>query len=125
MTFLKSMTPAQFHERFATHENCLQFLSELKWKAGFRCRKCGNENFCQGRTLHSKRCTRCKHDESATAHTPFHGCHLHLPDAFLLAYEICNQPDISSHALSRKFSTRQMTCWKLKRKIVLCMEGQT
>lgn len=123
MTMFKNLTPEQFHTRFATRENCLLYLSERKWKEGYRCRKCGNGNYCQGRSPFSRRCTRCKHDESATAHTPFHGCHLSLPDAFLLAFVVCNQPDISTHALSRKFSTRQMTCWKMKKKIALCIEG--
>ncbi|MCK4287884.1 MAG: transposase [Bacteroidales bacterium] len=62
----------QFDLKFSDENKCLQYLADLKWKDGFVCRKCGHTNFCKGKTPFSRRCTKCKHDESATSHTVFH-----------------------------------------------------
>ncbi len=114
--------PLEFENMFSTDEDCLRFLAEEKWKDGYVCKKCGHTNFCSGKTPFSRRCTRCKHDESATAHTIFHRCKIQLTEAFHLAYAVCSTPKISSWELSRKLEKRQMTCWKLKKKITECIE---
>lgn len=111
----------ELSECFPTEESCLQFLADYKWKDGFICRKCGHDNFCKGKKPHSRRCTRCKAEESATAHTVFHKCKIPLADAFRLAQLVCSNPEISSYEISRIFDKRQMTCWKFKTKITECL----
>jgi hypothetical protein len=76
----------------------------------------------QAKKPYSRRCTRCKHEESATAHTIFHGCHLPISEAMEIAYTVCGDPNVSSYELSRKLERRQMTCWKFKKKILECIE---
>lgn len=107
---------------FTSDEECLHLIAEEKWKDGFTCRKCGNRNFCKGKTPYSRRCTRCKYEESATSHTIFHRCHIPLKEAFRVIYLVCNNPGISTYELSRKIDIRQMTCWKLKSKLMQCIE---
>jgi len=107
---------------FDSEEACLKLIADQKWTEGYTCRKCGNGNFCKGKTLYSRRCTRCKHEESATAHTIFHRCHIPLIEAFRIIYLVCNEPGISTYELSRKIDLRQMTCWKLKSKLMQCLE---
>ncbi len=107
---------------FQNADQCLELLAAEKWKDGYICRKCGNTNYCFGKTLHSRRCTRCKHDESATANTIFHRCKIPLNEAFKIAYIVCNQPDISTYDLSRMLKIRQMTCWKFKKRISECLD---
>lgn len=125
MKFIKINFP-EFEDKFSTNEKCLEFLANEKWKEGYICRKCGNTNFCKGKTSFSRRCTKCKHDESATAHTMFHRCKIPLNEAFKLAYEVCNLPDITVSKLSETIDRRHMTCWKLKKKIMECLkENQT
>jgi len=121
-SLINHLKPLEFEMAFSTDEKCLEFLANEKWKDGFVCRKCGHTNYCKGKTPFSRRCTRCKHDESATAHTIFHRCKIPLADAFELAYSVCRNPAISSYDLSRKLETRQMTCWKFKKKITECIE---
>jgi len=116
---------SKFSVSFKDDLRCLELLSREKWKNGYECRKCGNTNYCQGKTPYSRRCTRCKHDESASAHTIFHRCKIPLHDAFRIAYEVCCSPDISSYELSRMLDTRQMTCWKFKKKISECVEKKS
>lgn len=118
----RSMDMKVFDGSFSSPEECLRFLAEAKWKDGFVCRSCGHTNYCDGKTLHSRRCTRCKKEESATAHTIFHRCKIDLPDAFRITFLVCNKQEISSHELSRQLDLRQMTCWKFKKKISECIE---
>lgn len=112
----------EFENQFSTDEQCLKFLANEKWKDGYTCRKCGHTNYCNGKTPFSRRCTRCKHDESATAHTIFHRCKINLSEAFKIAYIVCKSPETSSWDISRKLEKRQMTCWKFKKKITECLE---
>ncbi len=120
--FIGKLDVNQFNQLFSTNESCLQYLADLKWEQGFVCRKCGHTNFCKGKTPHSRRCTRCKTEESATAHTIFHRCRIPLTDAFEIAFQVCSKPDISTYELAKKMERRQMTCWKLKKKIMDCIE---
>jgi len=118
----KSINPAEFTSRFSDADYCLWVIASEKWRDGFVCRKCGHTNFCEGKTPHSRRCTRCKTDESATAHTIFHRCRIPITDAFEIAYLVCGYPGISTYELSRRLDTRQMTCWKFKKRILDCIE---
>jgi hypothetical protein len=118
----KDITILEFENYFPSEEACLKFLAEEKWEQGFVCRKCGHTNYCKGKKPHSRRCTRCKTEESATAHTVFHKCKIPLTEAFKITYLVCHNPDISAHQISDKLQIRQMTCWKLKKKITECID---
>lgn len=109
---------------YSHEEKCLEFIANEKWKDGFVCRKCGNTNYCGGKKEFSRRCTRCKTEESATAHTIFHHCKISLPEAFKIAHLVCSQPKISSAELSRTMEIRQMTCLKFKKKISECIASK-
>jgi hypothetical protein len=122
-SFIKEITPLDLEEVLVNEENVLSLLAAEKWKDGFVCRKCGHTNYCKGKKPYSRRCTKCKSEESATSHTIFHGCHLPLVQAFKLAYEVCHNPNISTYKLARELETRQMTCWKLKKRMMECIEA--
>lgn len=120
--FFREISPVQLDEVLEDENRCLEFISLGKWGNGYVCRKCGNDNYCSGKKPFSRRCTRCKHEESATSHTIFHGCHLPLTQAFRLAYQVCHDPEVSTYELARQLDTRQMTCWKLKKKMMECIQ---
>jgi hypothetical protein len=120
----KDMSLSEFEQRFTTVEHCLSYLANEKWQHGFVCKKCGHTNSCEGRQPYSRRCTKCKHQESATAHTLYHGCKIALPEAFKLSFMVCQNPDISSHEIGRVMEIRQMTCWKFKKKITECVDSK-
>jgi len=122
LTIFGKINIPQLKDFFTDEEKCLQFIADEKWKGGFTCRKCGHHNYCQGKTPFSRRCTRCKSEESATAHTIFHHCRISLSDAFRIAHLVCSDPNISSSELSKQVNIRQMTCWKFKNKISKCIE---
>ena len=107
---------------FTSDDACLAFLANLKWSEGFTCRKCGNTNSCQGKTPHSRRCTRCKSEESATTGTLFHRCKFPVSKAFYIAYQVCEgHEELSSYELARRLSLRQMTCWNFKSRMEKAM----
>ncbi len=120
-----SMNLQSLDELFNDDQKCVEFMSRLKWTNGFVCRKCQHDNFCKGKIPFSRRCTRCKNEESALANTIFHHSKFPVSKAFYMAYEICEKGEsVSSHELALKLDLRQMTCWnfkdKLLKKIALC-----
>ena len=120
----KQLDIKELSGNFSTEEDCLKFLADKKWESGFTCHKCGNTNYCKGKTPYSRRCTRCKTDESATAHTIFHRCHIPITEAFRIVYLVCHDPGVSTYELSRQLDLRQMTCWKLKSRLMECIQNR-
>ncbi len=112
-------------KRFPDTDACLRFLAGLKWKDGFVCKKCGHTNYCKGKSPYSRRCTKCKKEESATAHTVFHRCKIPMTMAFEMAFLVCNLPEVSSYQISKKMNIRQMTCYNFQKKVKLCMVDKT
>jgi two-component system, sensor histidine kinase LadS len=114
----KHLTPEQLNVLFQSDEKCLEFLADIKWSKGFECRKCGNLNYCPGKTPYSRRCTRCKTEESAASGTIFHNCKFPVSKAFYIAYNVCKgEEDLSTYEFACRLSLRQMTCWNFKTKI--------
>ena len=61
-------------------------------------------NYCKGKKPFSRRCTKCKTEESATAHTIFHKCKFPLTEAFKITYIVCHNPEISIYKLSENIN---------------------
>jgi len=118
LIFNENISPDTIEELFVSDEKCLEFLADLKWADGFTCRKCGNTNFCAGKSSFSRRCTKCKSEESATSGTIFHNCKFPIHKAFFIAYNVCKgKEDVSTYEFARRLALRQMTCWNFKTKI--------
>ena len=116
--FKNELDNKRLEELFHSDEKCYEFLAHLKWGESYECRKCGNTNHCPGKTPYSRRCTKCKSEESATAGTIFHNCKFPVSKAFYIAYNVCkSKEDISTYEFARRLSLRQMTCWNFKTKI--------
>jgi len=122
--FDNSLTPEILEQLFRSDEKCIEFIADLKWTDGFICRKCGNPNYCKGKSLYSRRCTKCKSEESATTGTIFHQCRFPISKAFYIAYNVCKgNEEVSSYEFSRRLSLRQMTCWNFKSKIQTALKS--
>jgi len=118
LIFNKEVSEETVEELFVSDEKCLEFLADLKWTDGFTCRKCGNTNYCAGKSPYSRRCTKCKSEESATSGTIFHNCKFPIHKAFIIAYNVCKgKEDVSTYEFARRLALRQMTCWNFKTKI--------
>jgi hypothetical protein len=112
----------EFYKKFQTDEDCLKYLSEIKWQQGFVCKKCSNTTFHKGEKSYARRCNKCKYDESPTAGTMFDKIKFSLLVAFHICFKISTKKKgMSSLELSEEFSLRQKTCWELKWKIQQAM----
>jgi transposase-like protein len=116
------MNSIKFNRYFQTDADCYKYLSEIKWQSGYLCAKCGHNKHYNGAKPHSRRCMRCKYDESPTARTLFDRCKFPLLVAFHIVFKVSTKKKgMSSEELSREFELRQKTCWDFKRKIQLAM----
>lgn len=122
MIFKEDITPEMAQELFVDNEKVLKFVADIKWQHGFVCRNCGHTNYCDGKTPSSRRCTRCKKEESAAAHTIFHNIKFPISKAFFIAYNVCVLGnEFSSYNFSDQLGLNQMTCWKFRKRIHTCM----
>lgn len=81
---------SQFRKRFSTEKACLEYLMEFKWPQGFKCGKCGSEEYRQ-----TKRglfqCRKCGKQISITSGTIFHGTRKPLSMWFEAMWNITSQ----------------------------------
>ncbi len=76
----------EFAKRFGTAEQCVTYLAELRWPAGYICPKCeGSAYWRLKRRTRVFECTNCHHQESVTAGTVFHRTRTDLPKWFMAA----------------------------------------
>lgn len=108
-----------FNKRFLSDDDCLAYLAAIKWRGEhYICRKCGNTTYHKGRSPYSRRCNRCKYDESVTAGTIFH----RLKFPILTAFRIINlmatsNRGVTSISISQEFGITQMTSLMFKYKV--------
>ena len=120
----KGVNSVNFHKQFKDDDSCLEYLSLIKWKSGYNCKRCGNKKFCTGKSKYSRRCTKCKHDESVTAGTMFDKVKFSMLTCFHIIFKICTKiKGMSALEISKEFETRVMTCWKFKWKVQQAMES--
>ena len=121
----RGVNSLRFYQHFVSEEFCYEYLSGIKWEGGqYVCKKCGNTHYCKGRLPYSRRCTRCKYDESPTAGTMFDKCKFSILLAFHIAFKISTKKKgMSSEELSEEYELRQKTCWEFKWKIQQAMQS--
>ena len=113
----------EFSAMYPDDDSCLKFLAHIKWQAGYACSKCGHRNFSEGRSPHSRRCTKCGYDESVTAYTLLQNTRLPINKAFYMIFLVyASKGNISSHKLSAILDIRQSTCWAYASKIKKAMK---
>ncbi|MFD2785736.1 7TM diverse intracellular signaling domain-containing protein [Hymenobacter rubripertinctus] len=118
----KEVNFGEFSQIYPDKDACLAYLANLKWADGYQCRKCGHEKFCDGREPHSRRCTKCRYVESATAYTLLQKCKFSIIKAFYAVFLIyTHQGNYSSQELSRVLDLRQGTCWSFSQKVLEAM----
>ncbi len=102
----------EFSKIYPDRETCYKYLSDLKWNTGYHCRKCGNNHYSDGQLPYSRRCTKCRYEESVINNTIFQNSRIPINKAFYMLYLIYStKGKISSHKLSEILSIRQGTCW--------------
>ena len=98
----KGVSIFEFSSRFTCKEDCLDYLSEVKWSTGYHCRKCGHFKYCGTKRYGERRCTKCGSVESPTAHTLFHVKFPLLKAFHIIFYLSTSSKGMSTYELGRK-----------------------
>ena len=62
----------KFNRQFKEDADCYQYLALIKWSdETYECKRCKYPKYYLGKKPFSRRCLKCKHDESPTAGTMF------------------------------------------------------
>jgi len=113
----------EFSKIYPDRETCFKYLSELKWEHGYACRKCANTNYLSGHLPYSRRCTKCRYEESVIAYTIFQNTKIPITKSFYMLFLIySSKGSITSNKLSEILDIRQSTCWSYRDKIKKVME---
>ena len=114
----------EFLEAYPNKENCLSLISNAKFRKGFKCGKCGNQECSISKTDFKSKCHKCKHVESATVSTLFHALKFDIRKALYIAHiTFTSKPNLTIDQLSEMLELRRNTCWNFKKKVEVKLEG--
>lgn len=113
-----------FNRQFSEDLDCYKYLSSVKWEKGYSCKKCNNDKYYNGKKTFSRRCLRCKYDESPTVNTKFEKLKFPILIAFHIIFKVSTKKKgMLSIELSNEFELRQKTCWTFKQKVQQFMKS--
>jgi hypothetical protein len=113
----KGISIYEFRDAFKTEEDCLVYLSNLKWLEGYKCMKCNHDSFYKGKTKWYRKCQKCAYDESVKSNTMFHKMKLPLLKTFeILFFLSVRKKGMSTIEISKTYAINQNSAWLLKRK---------
>ncbi|MGY6544228.1 7TM diverse intracellular signaling domain-containing protein [Arthrospiribacter ruber] len=114
----KSLTFEEFKNVFPDASSCYRYLENLKWGAGFTCRKCNGNNYSKGPKTFTRRCSKCGFIDSVTAGTVFHRIRFPIDKAFYIAYTVISDSETKTlDQLSELLDLRKNTVWSFKKKV--------
>jgi hypothetical protein len=115
----KGISFDEFVQVYPNEASCFSFIEELKWEKGFTCMKCGNTKYGKGINPFSRRCTKCRYDETVTTHTIFHKCKFPINKAlYIVAMINRHGENVSFTELARELQLRNATCWSFSQKVL-------
>lgn len=116
-------TMPEFEARFATEEQCRDFLEKLRWPEGFICPACGRRDGCRLQSRDLFECS-CGHQTSLTAGTVFHGTRKPLRLWFKAMFlMISGKSGLSAVTLMRLMGVAYQTAWTWLHKLRKAMVG--
>ena len=109
----KGLSLYELQKRFATEEQCRDYLEQKRWPNGFQCPKCGgNKHYRLSNGM--IQCGTCRHQTSVTAGTVMHRSHLPLTKWFLTMYFMSqDKRGISAVRLSQVIGITYKAAWYL------------
>lgn len=123
MELFKGQNLLEFAERFKTDEDCLEYLSYMKWSEEYKCLKC-NHSASQRRSNFSRACNKCSHIESATANTLFHKVKFGIRKAFFICFEMTTTTkSLSASYIAERFGVTEKTARLFMHKVREAMKS--
>lgn len=109
MDIFKGQNIIEFSEYFNSDIKCKEYLANIKWEEGYKCRKCGH-SASQVRKDFSRTCNKCSDTESPTANTLFHKVKFGIQKAFYICFEMATSTkSLSASYLSVRLSITEKT----------------
>lgn len=108
------ITFKDFRTRFASEDDCRNYLFAERFPEGFVCPKCGGHEYYFLKTRHVCQCKHCRRQTSVTADTVMHRTHLPLTVWFWAIY-LCatDKRGISAKGLARQLELSYESAWFL------------
>jgi transposase-like protein len=107
-----------FMERFKTEQDCREYFFKIRWPNGFRCPKCGHEEYFFLKGRYHYECAHCGHQTSLTAGTIMHGSHTGLREWFLVIYLFTHDKrGISAVQAAKMAGISYYTAWLMLHKL--------
>jgi len=117
--FFKELSFDEFSKLYPDKLSVLRLLNDNKWKHGYACRKCENTKYCDGNSKYSRRCTKCRYDESITAYTIFHKCKFPLEHAlYITSKTIRKGKKMDVQQVADELGMRKNTVWSFRSKVL-------
>ena len=108
----------EYMEKFGTEEQCRQHLFNSRWANGFKCPKCGYNEYFDIKSRNLYQCKSCNHQVSVTAGTIMDKTKTPLRKWFLAFYYMSeDKRGVSALALKGKISVAYQTAWSMCQKI--------
>ena len=108
---------------FQTEENCKEYLSKIKWRSGYECRRCGHKG-SQKRTNLSRTCNKCSHTESPTSGTLFHKVKFGIRKAFYICFEMATTTkSLSATQTAARYGITEKTARLFMHKVRKAMQS--
>lgn len=111
----KTSSLISFQQSFGTEHACIEYLADLRWPRGYKCKKCGCRKAYQLK-VHPRvfMCSKCNFQESVTAGTLLHRTKLPLVKWFWAAYLLAqDKRGVSAMHISRELNLRYATAWTM------------
>jgi len=117
----KTVSPmgfVEFSEKYATEEACREKLFAMRWPEGFKCPKCGCEEYHYLRTRGTYQCKACKHQTSLIVGTVMERSHLKLKIWFWAIYVVAtDKRGCSAVYLQKQLHIGYKSAWYLLHRI--------
>ena len=118
------------HSRFATEEQCIEHLVNMRWPHGVKCVHCKSHcvaryySHCKtGKFRRVYECGDCHKQFTAQSGTLFHYSHLSLQKWFIAIALICESlQGMSANQLARSLGVTYQTAWYLAHRIREAMQ---
>ena len=115
----KTSSLLSFQQSFSTEHACIEYLADLRWPKGYKCKKCGCRKSYQLK-VHPRvfMCSKCNFQESVTAGTLLHRTKLPLIKWYWAAYLLAqDKRGVSAMHISRELNLRYATAWTMLHKL--------
>ena len=123
MDIFKGENLVEFADRFTSDLVCKEYLAELKWEGGYKCKICGHEKHTKKNKV-SMVCTKCFHIESPTANTMFHKVKFGLRKAFFIIFEMsATSKGLSASQVAKRYGISRKTAWLFMHKARIAMKS--